>query len=140
MAAGIGRASGRLGVVVEPAPFGPSVSARITASVLSTAMSTRAAQPKGRAEVAVRSRVGRVFVFVVVLPAISLFRANSLYSQSRTPGSDPVVIAMATPALIYDRVRIELPRIMTWRPLPVVAPESRRHEHRAEPKAIHKSS
>jgi hypothetical protein len=104
-------------------------------------MSTKANFLKGRIPVVVRSRLLRARLLIVALLATSLIKSGYVDSQTKMRENDSVVITTATTEMVHDRLRIELPRIITWRPLPVVTTESHRHGHPPPaPKTTRKSS
>lgn len=74
----------------------------------------------------------RPALLLAVLPMISLVDNGHVIRQTKKVAGEPMVIATAAPEFVHDRIRIELPRIITWRPLPVTTPELHR---RARPRA-----
>jgi hypothetical protein len=79
------------------------------------------------------SREQRFRLFLAALLATSLIGDDYVISQSKTAGRESTVIAFAAPEFVHDRIRTELPRIITWRPLPVITPGRHR---RARPRAV----
>ena len=69
--------------------------------------------------------------FLAALVAISLI--DSSHAAPQTNAVIRKSIASAKTEFVHDGVQIELPRIMTWRPLPVATPAPRR---RPRPRAV----
>jgi hypothetical protein len=68
-------------------------------------------------------------LFLAALPVFSAVDNGHVIPRA---ARESVVIATAATEFVHDRIRLELPRIITWRPLPVTAPELHR---RARPRA-----
>lgn len=99
---------------------------------LGVAPTGRVDSQKVCAAVAVPSCVPRLRLVFAMLLATSLIESDHLISRTKVVARDSMVVATSTTESVHDRVRIELPRIITWRPLPVTAPSLRR---RARPRA-----
>jgi len=94
--------------------------------------SQRADSQGSHAAVDVLSRFPRARLFLAALVASSLIDGDHIISQNKAAARESMVIATAATEFVHDRIRIELPRIITWRPLPVTTPELHR---RARPRA-----
>ncbi|HVB83060.1 MAG TPA: hypothetical protein VNE82_24315 [Candidatus Binataceae bacterium] len=79
----------------------------------------------------VHSRVPRSHLLLAALLAASVADSGSVISQTKVMPREPKVIASAATEFVHARVHMELPRIMTWRPLPVTTPTLHR---RARPR------
>jgi hypothetical protein len=86
----------------------------------------------GRRKRIVSFQLLRSHPFVAALLAISLIDSGPVFPRTQSAAREPMVIATAATEFVHDRIRLELPRIITWRPLPVTPPELRR---RARPRA-----
>jgi hypothetical protein len=71
-------------------------------------------------------------LFLAALPVFSAVDNGHVIPQTKRAARESMVIAAAATEFVHDRIRLELPRIITWRPLPVTAPELHR---RARPRA-----
>jgi hypothetical protein len=68
--------------------------------------------------------------FLAALLAISLIDSGPVFPRTQMAARES--LASAATEFVHDRIRLELPRIITWRPLPVTPPEFHR---RARPRA-----
>ncbi len=87
----------------------------------STPTRQRAEFQESRVAVDVPSRFPRSRRFFATLLAISLIDSVCGISQPKVVRASSVIASTAT-EFARERVQIELPRIMTWRPLPVATP------------------
>jgi len=69
------------------------------------------------------------------LLAVSLIGSVPLISQSKALASEHRISANTATGFTYERVQTGLPRIVTWRPLPVATPVIHR---RVRPRAAHR--
>jgi hypothetical protein len=92
-----------------------------------------------------RPFVAGLLGFLVLLALIDqrcplLFGSSQIYGdciilQNKPVAPDSMVVATAAHEFVHERIRLELPRIISWRPLPVTAPELHRRAHpRAAPR------
>jgi len=78
-------------------------------------------------------------LFIAIALAIALVRSIPLDSETSARVSGSTVIANASGELVGEPARTELPRIITWRPLPVVEHKlHRRDRSRPAPKTTRK--
>jgi hypothetical protein len=88
--------------------------------------------PTSHAAVDALSRFPRARLLIAALLVNSLTGGDRIISQNKAIAREPRVIATAATEFVHDRIRLELPRIITWRPLPVATRELHR---RARPRA-----
>ena len=94
----------------------------------------RAECQKSRVAVDGPSRFLRSRLSFAALLAVSLFGSVHVISQSKAVASEPGISFNTATGFTHERVQTGLPRIVTWRPLPVVAPVlHRRVRPRAAP-------
>jgi len=68
------------------------------------------------------SHFPRSRLFFAALLAVSLIGSVHLISQSKAVASEHSISAGTATGSTYDRVQTGVPRIVTWRPLPVATP------------------
>ena len=80
-------------------------------------------------------------LFICALLAGAQIESSYTASQAATLRSELMTIATATTEAVHERIGIGLPRIITWRPLPVAEPgQHRGMRPRATPKTTRRSS
>ncbi len=72
-----------------------------------------------RSAIGVPLHLSSFFLFLAALLAISLIDGGPVLPRTQSAARE--IVASATAEFVHDRVQIEMPRIITWRPLPVAA-------------------
>jgi hypothetical protein len=88
--------------------------------------SQRTDSQESHAAVEALSRFARSGLLIAALLVSLLIGGDQIISQNKAVAREPMVIAAAATEFVHDRIRLELPRIITWRPLPVTPPELHR--------------
>ena len=107
-------------------------------SKLAAALTDRRADSlQGGAAVDIRSRFPNSHLILAAVLASSLLQSGFVVPQGQALACETRVVTSAADEFVRSRRRAELPRILTWRPLPVAMPEL---HLRASPHAALKSA